>query len=237
MFIENLRHVKKKWKIPMLIGVILILLGLMGSYAYMGSSYGATTSGIDLDSRIDTLKSNIKALKKEVKENPEDGALLYELGQDYYSLAAYQTLLFKEDDAATAYESAIGNFEQAAQLFTGETTDEEWVELYTRWFGSYIALGDPDGACEVFQSSVEPLGYNADVLSAFASQMQSAEQEDALIEQLTALSEEVPEDETDYLSSVTSYLSSAQYSLLTRLQEELSTTDEDTTTEDTSTDE
>jgi len=223
MFIENLRHVKKKWKIPMLIGVILILLGLMGSYAYMGSSYGATTSGIDLDSRIDTLKSNIKALKKEVKENPEDGALLYELGQDNYSLAAYQTLLFEEDDAATAYEAAIENFEQAAQLFTGETTDEEWVELYTRWFGSYIALGDPDGACKVFQSSVEPLGYNADVLSAFASHMQSAEQ--------------VPEDETDYLSSVTSYLSSAQYSLLTRLQEELSTTEDDTTTEDTSTDE
>ncbi len=233
MFIENLRHVRKKWKIPMLIGVLLIIIGLMGSYALWGSSYSGTsasTSGVDLDRTVANLKDTIKAIEDEMAENPEDGTLAYELGQNYYVLGSYQYLLIDDEAATASFASAISGFEQAATLYTSETSETEWVELYKHWIAGYVALDDPDNACAVFQNSLEPLKYNADVLESFSTQMLAAEEEDALIQELTALAEDVPEEEEDYLTSVNSYITNAQISLIMNMQEQTSAAD----TEDSS---
>lgn len=220
MFIESLRHVKKNWKIPLIIGVILILIGLMGSYAYLGSSFnGTSASGTGVKGKVSTLKSEVKAAKKEAAANPEDGALQSQLGQSYYSLAAYQTLLFDEDDAKASYTSAVASFEKAAGLFTADTEETEWVTLYERWFGSQVALDDTDNAFTVFKASIDKVGYNTELLTSYATQMIGAKKEDALITQFTELSATIPEDQTEYTSTMQSYLSSAQYSLLSRLQE------------------
>ncbi len=182
MFIENLRHVKKKWKIPMLIGVGLILVGLLGSYAYFGSTYnGISAGGTGAEQRIKTLESNVKALEKSVKADPDNSALVVELADNYFDLGSYRLLLLKESAAKDSFMSAVTHYQKAAQLFTGETEETTWVNLYSRWIGSNIQIGDINGAKKTFEGSLEPLPYNIEVLKAYGDQMIQAQQEDALI--------------------------------------------------------
>ena len=72
MLFENLRNVKKKWKVPALIVIIVLILGLLSSFAYLGSSFGSGENTAATGTSIESLESQAKEAAK-AADDSDDG--------------------------------------------------------------------------------------------------------------------------------------------------------------------
>lgn len=183
MFIEELRHVRKKWKVPAMVLIVLLVLGLLSSFAYLGSSYGNVGSNTDSG---DTYKSTAKSAAKAVKDKESADNLLAAVTA-YDDYAAYQVLYLDDNGAKESYAKELDYVDRLLKLYgSQETTDAEWVKAYTAAIGANIAVGDTDKARSLFKESLSAMTVSSDYLSQYTQTMMGKELYSELSEDLNA---------------------------------------------------
>ncbi|MEG1868923.1 MAG: hypothetical protein RR219_08340, partial [Clostridiales bacterium] len=108
MFIEQLRHVKKKWKVPALILIVLLVLGLLSSFAYLGASYGNMGGGTAQAKDVDYYADVAKTAEKAVKKDPEKEDALLAAIAAFDDYATYQILYLDDNGANESYAKMLG---------------------------------------------------------------------------------------------------------------------------------
>ncbi|WP_338825296.1 hypothetical protein MHOCP_08320 [Moorella humiferrea] len=172
---SSLRRLGKKRPVFGILFVVVLSIGLIGSYAIFAAPRGAATvpsaqdaaSGSDQQAedlqkaaqeQINQLQAQINNLQRELQSRPDDKDLLLQLGDTQYSLGTMY--LFTGGDPAKAGESfkaAVSNYQQVVKLNPQEKG------IYLRLAGAALYAGDDKLAEENFQAAVkaDPTDNNA----------------------------------------------------------------------------
>lgn len=185
MFIENLRSVKKKWKVPALILIVLLVLGLLSSFAYLGSSFGGMGSGNNAEG-LDYYATAAENAEKAVKKNSEDADTLLAAVQAYDDYATYQ-VLYLDNGSAASYGKMKEYGEKLLALYGAqETEDADWANAYMFVIRADLAVDNVDGAREAFNQSLTAMTLTSEYLNNYSSAMMAKELYTELAEDMNA---------------------------------------------------
>lgn len=188
MLFEKLHNAKKTWKIPVLVVIILLLMGLLGSFAYLGSSFntGTNTTATNGDT-MDNLKDLAKSAGKSADSSNDDADAALAAANAYYNLAAYQQLYNEGDKAQKSYQTMKTYTEKTLEIYgSAETTDAQWQEAYQLLFIADNAIGDVDGMRASFEESLAVMVPGSSYLQTYASLLAAAEDYQSAIDDLNA---------------------------------------------------
>ena len=215
MFIENLRHVRKKNKILMIVLVALIAIGLLSTFAYLGSSFGGSSSGSGgyLDNAVASLESSAKTYEKSIRDNAEDTAALAGAVDTYAQLAAYQDLLLDSKASEESYARAAGYAEQFVALLEGGSTVEaaDAATVFLSLEKAQLAEGNVNAARETFAGSWTYVGQESTYIEGYANAMIAAEYFAEATEDVNAFRATIAETETEFLAAIDTVLSNLQW--------------------------
>lgn len=185
MFIENLRNVKKKWKVPALILIVLLVMGLLSSFAYLGSSFGGMGSGNSAQG-LDYYATAAENAEKAAKKNSDDADAILAAVQAYDDYATYQ-ILYLDKDSAASYGKMKEYGEKLLALYgTQETEDADWANAYMFVIRADLAVDNVDGAREAFNQSLTSMTLTSEYLNNYSSAMMAKELYTELEEDMNA---------------------------------------------------
>lgn len=183
MFIENLRSVKKKWKIPALILIILLVLGLLSSFAYLGSSIGNVGGGSNAEG-IDYYAKAAENAEKAVKKDNAESILAAVSAYDDY--ATYQ-VLYLDNGSTKSYEKMQKFAKDLLALYaTQETEADAWSAAYMYAIRADLALNDVEAARAAFNESLSTITLSSEYLSNYAAALGAKELYAELAEDMSA---------------------------------------------------
>lgn len=214
MFIENLRHVKKRSKYIMIVLVVLIAIGLLSTFAYLGSSFNGANAadGTYTENMIANLESSAKTYTKELKQDAANTEALANAASTYATLGAYQNLLLDETAAQKSYTSAKDYANQLIAYYEENGGEEgDWATAYGVLFECDLATGNLDGARTAFTESWEKAGLNADILNSYTTFMTSYMYFTEASEDLQSYKDYLPADAEEFASSIDSMISTVQW--------------------------
>ena len=86
MVMQKIRHSKKKMRVPLIIMVIMLAVGLVGSFAIWSSPNVGGTAGNEIqpEEQIKNLQISIDSLEKDLEENPKDFSVVKSLADARY---------------------------------------------------------------------------------------------------------------------------------------------------------
>ena len=152
MFIEGMRRAKKKWRIGVGILLGLIIISLVLSFAFFGSSIGVSDTAQPTDI-LESVEYSAEAAADAVKDAEGDMTVLGQAAAAYLSLAAYQDLYLV--DSADAYREALNYAEQMVAA-CGSTESADYNTAYGYVLEADFGLGDAAALSAAF---VESLAY------------------------------------------------------------------------------
>ncbi len=185
MFIENLRNVKKKWKVPALILIVLLVLGLLSSFAYLGTSFGGGSIGSNAEG-IDYYATAAENAEKAAEKNGDDVDTLLQAVTAFDNYATYQVLYF-DNGSAESYGKMRDYANKLLALYGGQETDDSaWADAYMYVIRADLALDDVDGAREAFNKSLSTITLTSDYLNNYSTALMTKELYDELVEDMNA---------------------------------------------------
>lgn len=186
MLFENLRNVKKKWKVPALIVIIVLILGLLSSFAYLGSSFGSGTNTAATGTSIESLESQAKEAAK-AADDSDDGETVIAASEAYYDLAVYQQLYNEGADAKESYQLMKNYAEKALDIYGSvETTDAQWQTAYLLLMQADAAGNDVESLRAHFADSLNVTVPSSDYLQTYANLLYTAEDYQAIVDDMNA---------------------------------------------------
>lgn len=184
MLFENLRNVKKKWKVPALAVIIVLILGLLSSFAYLGSSFGSGTNTAANGTSIENLESLAKDAAK-AANGSDDGDTVAAASEAYYNLAVYQQLYNEGKDAQESYQAMKEYAEKALELYGSvETTDAQWQTAYLLLMQADAAVSDMETLRAHFADSLKVTVPSSDYLQSYANLLYTAEDYQAIVDDM-----------------------------------------------------
>lgn len=221
MFIENLRHVRKRNKIIMIVLVVLIIAGLLVGYGFMGNSVGGSADGTYTERMLHNAASTVKTYSKEIKKDANNTTALAGAANGYLNLAGLQDLLLDESGAKKSYNSAIQYANKLIEVYEsgvantgtdGEATEIDWNTPYSVLMQANVAIGDVEASREIFKSSWENVGANAEYATAYGTAMTGAKEYAAGLEDLEAYKAAFPDADEAFTQAVDTAVQNLSFS-------------------------
>ncbi|MBQ1252688.1 MAG: hypothetical protein IIY02_07210 [Firmicutes bacterium] len=182
MFIEGIRHAKKKWRAGVAVLLGLIIVSLVLSFAYFGQSVG-TAPTAEGGNALETAEIAAENAAAAADEAAGDATVLGSAAEAYLSLAAYQELYL--EDASKSYEAAL---DYAQQMVTacGNTPDADYATAYSYVFEAYMGLGDADGISAAFNEALTVVTLDQNFVNTYYQYMYSLGAYDLILVDLEA---------------------------------------------------
>jgi tetratricopeptide (TPR) repeat protein len=182
MFIEGIRHAKKKWRAGVAVLLGLIIVSLVLSFAYFGQSVG-TAPTAEGGNPLETAEIAAENAAAAADEAAGDATVLGSAAEAYLSLAAYQELYL--EDASKSYEAAL---DYAQQMVTacGSTPDADYATAYSYVFEAYMGLGDADGISAAFNEALTVVTLDQNFVNTYYQYMYSLGAYDLILVDLEA---------------------------------------------------
>ncbi|HHX94598.1 MAG TPA: tetratricopeptide repeat protein [Clostridia bacterium] len=156
--LQWLRRVKSKrsFRILAMIGVAILSVGLIGSFAiwsipqFSSSSQANNQTPVDPSVQYEEMENRISELEASLSENKEDPKVLEKLGNAYYDLG-FQMFMDGADSALALAKlnSALENYEAALEL------DPENVPLMLQAASTAASIGNTEKGEELYKQAVE----------------------------------------------------------------------------------
>ena len=156
--LQWLRRVKSKrsFRILAMIGVAILSVGLVGSFAiwsipqFSSSSQANNQTPVDSSVQYEEMENRISELEASLSENKEDPKVLEKLGNAYYDLG-FQMFMDGADSALALEKlnSALENYEAALEL------DPENVPLIIQAASTAASIGNTEKGEELYKQAVE----------------------------------------------------------------------------------
>ncbi|MDO4542055.1 MAG: hypothetical protein Q4C00_04400 [Bacillota bacterium] len=205
MFIENLRNVKKKWKIPALVLIVLLVMGLLSSFAYLGATYGNVGSGNNAQG-LEYYATAAENAEKSAKDS-DDAETVLAAAAAFDDYATYQ-VLYLDKGSVESYGKMKEYAEKLLSIYgSQETEDADWAAAYMYVIRASLAVDDVDGAREAFNESLTAMTLTSDYLNDYTSAMmakefyselaEDMEAAEAVLEPLAAAEEEAGDEEAE----------------------------------------
>jgi len=159
----NLRRFAKRKPILGIIFVVVLSIGLVGSFAYFsipgeqvlpGGTAADSTAQDEafqeaIEEKISKLESEIEVLQKELESKPEDAATALRLGDNYYLLAETYYMIGERDKVTENFNEAVANYQQVLKLNPQEKG------VYVRLAGAALYAGDMELAETNYQAAIK----------------------------------------------------------------------------------
>ena len=182
MFIEGIRHAKKKWRVGVAILLGLIIVSLVLSFAYFGQSVG-TAPDAQGGNPLETAELTAENAAAAADEAAGDATVLGSAAAAYLSLAAYQELYL--EDASDSYAAAL---DYAQQMVTacGTTPDADYISAYSYVFEAYMGLNDAAGLSAAFNEALNVVTLDMDFINTYYQYMYALGAFDLIVTDLEA---------------------------------------------------
>ena len=167
MFIEGLRRAKKKWRIGVGVLLGLIIISLVLSFAFFGSSIGVSETPQATDI-LEAAELNAEAKADAVKDAEGDMTVIGDAAAAYLSLAAYQDLYLH--DSADAYKEAL-DFAQQMVAACGSTEAADYNTAYSYVMEANFGLGDAAALSAAFNESLALVTIDESYINSYYQMM------------------------------------------------------------------
>ncbi len=164
--ITSLRRAAKRQRALGIIIVIVLSIGLVGSYAlfYLPNAKGEFPTGGTgedniaqqaeairrvMEEQIDLLEGEIEVAQKQLQANPEDVAMILRLGDSYYSLGGVYYMLGETEQVAEKIDTALDNYRQALVINPQEKG------VYARIARAFFDKGDLEAAADNYRIALQ----------------------------------------------------------------------------------
>lgn len=172
---SSLRRLGKKRPVFGILFVVVLSIGLIGSYAIFAAPRGAATvpsaqeGSADAEQQaaelqkaaqeqINQLQAQINNLQRELQSRPDDKDLLLQLGDTQYNLGNMYLFVGSDlDKADESFKAALSNYQQVLKINPQEKG------IYLRLAGAALYAGDDKLAEESLRAAVnaDPTDNNA----------------------------------------------------------------------------
>ncbi len=163
----SLRRLSKKRPVLGILFVVVLSIGLIGSYAIFAAPKSPAGSQGDREGtgdaarqaeelqkaareQISQLETEISNLQKELQAKPDDVAILLQLGDNQYNLGTlYLMVNGDQEKAGESFKAALDNYRQVVKINPREEG------IYLRMAGAALYAGDEKLAEENFQEAIK----------------------------------------------------------------------------------
>ncbi len=172
MSIQSMRHITKTKRWIMVSIIVILIAGLLISYAVWSSPDHLNSGNTDTtQAKIDAYTQSISSQETELANNPEDFSTLSTLGELYYNLGEAQassTDLNVKTGSKTSFNKSAGYYNDALNNAPENLNDKGKANLLMKVGVSYLAGGDTDNGNKYLRQGLEaaPTDYDNNVLFA-----------------------------------------------------------------------
>ncbi|MGI6630948.1 MAG: tetratricopeptide repeat protein [Bacillota bacterium] len=112
MVMQKIRHSKKKMRVPLIIMVIMLAVGLVGSFAIWSSPNVGGTAGNEIqpEEQIKNLQISIDSLEKDLEENPKDFSVVKSLADARYQQAGLYAQINDREKSMEVFAKGLENY-------------------------------------------------------------------------------------------------------------------------------
>ncbi|MBR5329412.1 MAG: hypothetical protein IKV45_04315 [Firmicutes bacterium] len=167
MFIEGVRRAKNKWRIGVAVLLGLIIVSLVLSFAFFGSSIGGAADSAPSDI-LGSAEYTAEAAAEAVKGAEGDMTVLGQAASAYLSLAAYQVLYM--EDPTKAYKEALKYAEEMVAA-CGSTEAADYNTAYGYVLQANAGLGDAAALSTAFNASLDVVTIDESYINAYYNYM------------------------------------------------------------------
>ena len=199
MFIEGVRRAKNKWRVGVGILLGLIIVSLVLSFAFFGSSIGGVSETAQSTDILESAELNAEAAAAAVKDAEGDMTVIGEAAAAYLSLAAFQELYLA--DSADAYKEALNYAEQMVAA-CGSTEAADYETAYGYVLEANYGLGDAAALSTAFLESLDFVTISETYINSYYQMMSTLGATEQFITDMDAVKavlepqvEEVPVEE------------------------------------------
>jgi len=174
MSIQSMRHVTKSKRWIMVSVIVILIAGLLVSYAVWSSPDNLKSGSTDeTQAKIDAYTQSIASEETELANTPNDFSILSTLGELYYNLGVAQ--MSSEDQTiqasyTTSFNKSAGYYINALENAPESLNDKGRSDLLMKVGVSYLSAGDADDGNQYLRQGLEaaPTDYQNNVLYAQA---------------------------------------------------------------------
>ena len=211
MFMTNIRNFTKKHRKFLLVVVIMLCFGVVGSFA-KGAGNTTTQSGITPE----ILDAYSQAVTDAYAANGEVDTWSYEVASSMASLLSYVYSLYyqafgqvssTDSTLATTYylkslsymEDAVEAYERTIETMPEETPDATKVSTYANYAELAYITGENEKAAAAYATAME-IEKTTNLVLSYASYLATVENPTAAVTYLSEYLNELPADSTDRAS-------------------------------------
>ncbi|MDS1029563.1 tetratricopeptide repeat protein [Bacillota bacterium LX-D] len=121
--LSAIRRYKRMAKIPLIILVVVLSFGLVGSYIFVQplpkvnqETQTQDNTAVNTEEAIKNLQANINEYEKQYKANPKNSDTIIALGNSQYNLASYYFTLEKYQDGEKFFKDAVATYQKAIKM-------------------------------------------------------------------------------------------------------------------------
>lgn len=168
MFIEGVRRAKNKWRIGVGVLLGLIIVSLVLSFAFFGSSIGGVSDTPEATDVLESAELNAEAAAEAVKDAEGDMTVIGQAAAAYLSLAAFRDLYLQ--DSADAYAEALKYAEQMVAA-CGATEAADYNTAYGYVLEANFGLGDAAALSAAFTESLDYVTIDESYINGYYQKM------------------------------------------------------------------
>lgn len=179
MFIEGMRRAKNKWRVGVGVLLGLIVISLVLSFAFFGSSIQGVSDGSDAASGIlESAEASAESAAEAAKDADGDMTVQGQAAASYLSLAAYRELYL--EDPADAYKEAL-KYAQNMVDACGGTESADYDTAYGYVIRANAGLGDVDALSAAFLESLSYVTLDESYIQSYYSAMSALDADEQFI--------------------------------------------------------
>lgn len=196
MFIEGMRRAKNKWRIGVGVLLGLIVISLVLSFAFFGSSIqGVSDSSNAATGILESAEASAESAAEAAKDADGDMTVQGQAAASYLSLAAYRELYL--EDSADAYKEAL-KYAQNMVDACGGTEAADYDTAYGYVISANAGLGDVDALSAAFLESLSYVTLDESYIQSYYSAMSALDANEQFIadmDEVKSILNEQVEDE------------------------------------------
>lgn len=168
MFIEGMRRAKNKWRVGVGVLLGLIVISLVLSFAFFGSSIQGVSDSSQATGILESAEAAAEAAAQSAKDADGDMTVQGQAAASYLSLAAYCELYL--EDPADAYKEAL-KYAQNMVKACGGTEAADYNTAYGYVISANAGLGDVDALSAAFLESLSLVTLDESYIQSYYSAM------------------------------------------------------------------
>lgn len=186
MVIQTIRRSKRKMRWPLIIMVVMLAVGLVGSFAIWSSPNlgGSTGTEIKPEDQIKNLQVSIDSLEEDLKEKPKDFSIIKSLADVRYQQAGLYAQINDQEKSVEVFKKGLENYLSALDYAPEELNEKGRADIMVQ--AAFCASSSNQGsvAGTLYQEAVKlvpedfNIRYNYVLFLAFYQQnIQGAKEE------------------------------------------------------------